>query len=391
MKILLQLDELIEKRRKQLSELRREKGYKVMGYICCKVPVEIPHALGMITVRLGIGDQQLMTSGKTYIHQYACPYVKSIVGQMQEKGGYFRENVDVLSGYVTCASVHRCIEVLKQYTGKPTYYITHPLTPPGDNQISFYLNEIHHFIAKLEDVCNVKLDKDRLADSVSLYNGIRKLLLYLYRLNSRGEHTIKWSDIQRIVHAGFIMDPGQYHDLIHSIIQEVEAGQNGINDTADSGPRLMVLGSPMLPGDQLLIKVIEDCNTVVVTDNLCTGLRSFETLTINEPTVEGIAKAYLFSNPCASVQYLDTDEDDRLAHILRLIKEYDVQGVVYYALRFCDPYAFKDNDLKTFLAKRANVPMISIHAEYGEAEEGRLRTRIQGLLETISLWRSKIQ
>jgi benzoyl-CoA reductase/2-hydroxyglutaryl-CoA dehydratase subunit BcrC/BadD/HgdB len=145
----------------------------------------------------------------------------------------------------------------------------------------------------------------------------------------------------------------------------------------------MLIGSPILPGDNLLIDVIEECGARIVADTLCTGLRTFEDLIIEEPTLDGIKQTYLNSNPCATAQDLEIEKDRRLNHILRLIKEYHVQGAVYYALRFCDHYAFKDDETKEFLAEKAGIPMIAIHSEYGEAEKGRLRTRIEGFLETL--------
>jgi len=147
----------------------------------------------------------------------------------------------------------------------------------------------------------------------------------------------------------------------------------------------MLVGSPILPGDNLLIKLIEESGARIVADMLCTGLRSFEDLIIQEPTIAGIRETYLNSNPCATAQDLKIEDDRRLNHILRIIKEYKVQGVIYYALRFCDHYAFKDDETKDFLRDKAGIPMLAIHSEYGEAEGARLKTRIEGFIETLKI------
>lgn len=381
MEALSRLDTLLEERRQEIPKLRKE-GRKVFGYICCKVPVEIPHALGMIPIRIGVADQEKMAVGKTYIHQYTCPYIKCIVGEMLEQGDFFHDNVDIISGYVTCMAVHRCLEVLKQYTGRPTFYLTHPLNPPGEKEARFYDGEIRHFVGQLEEVAGKKLDTNHLEESILLFNKIRENLKKLYRLQSFSMLPMRWSDIFRIIHAGFILDPCQYLAFLDETIAEVESGEKD-SGKSNAAPRMMILGSPVLPRDNLLIDVIEECGAKIVADNLCTGLRTFEDLVIKEPTLEGIEQTYLNSNPCASAQELEVDKDRRLNHILGLVREYDVQGAVYYALRFCDPYAFKDKYIKKFLAEKAGIPMIAIHSEYGEAEDGRVRTRIQGLVETL--------
>jgi benzoyl-CoA reductase/2-hydroxyglutaryl-CoA dehydratase subunit BcrC/BadD/HgdB len=139
----------------------------------------------------------------------------------------------------------------------------------------------------------------------------------------------------------------------------------------------------MLPGDGTLVKVIEECGARIVADTLCTGMRTFEDLVISEHTLEGIMETYLQSNPCATAQDIRLENDRRLNNILRIVKEYRVEGAVYYALRFCDHYAFKDDETKEFLKEKAGIPLVAIHSEYGESEVGRLRTRIEGFLETL--------
>lgn len=381
MDVLSRLDSLLDERRQEIPKLRN-KGRRVFGYVCCKVPVEIPHALGMIPIRIGVADQKKLATGKEYVYQYTCPYLKCIVGEMLEEGDFFHDNVDIISGHVACISVYRCLQVLKVFSGRPVIFLAHPLNPPGEREAKFYDGEVRHFVGQLEGMAGKKLDPDRLRESVALFNKMRKNLKKLYRLQSLGVLPLRWTDVFKIIHAGFILDPRRYLAFLDETVEEAEAKRTEPQES-NGAPRIMLAGSPILPGDNLLIDVIEKCGAKIVTDSLCTGLRTFEDLIIKEPTLEGIMRTYLDSTPCATVQCLKADNDKRLDHILRLISEYKVQGVVYYALRFCDPYAFKDNDTKEFLAEKAGIPMIAIHSEYGGSEEGRLQTRIEGFLEIL--------
>jgi len=373
------LDNLLNDRRKEISRLRKE-GKKVFGYVCSKIPIEIPHALGMIPIRIGVADESMLEMGARYIHQYTCPYVKCIVAEVLKEGDFFHDNVDVLSGYVTCLAVHRCLEVLKVYTHKPTIYITHPLNPPTKREKKFYEGEVKLFIKKLEEIADRPLDPASLEESVRLFDETRKILKQLYKLESLDGIPMKWTDMLRIIHAGFILDAEQYLEFLKEALKEANANSK---QDSDSSPRIMLLGSPILPGDDLLVKTIEMCGGRIIADTLCTGLRSFEDLAVEDPTIDGLIETYLDSNPCATAQDLEVDKDRRLNHILRMIKEYKIEGAIYYALRFCDHYAFKAEETKEFLAEKANIPMLTIHSEYGEAEEGRLRTRIESFLETL--------
>jgi benzoyl-CoA reductase/2-hydroxyglutaryl-CoA dehydratase subunit BcrC/BadD/HgdB len=274
---------------------------------------------------------------------------------------------------------------LRAYTGKDVIYLTNPQNPAGDNEISFYDGELSNFVIQLETTVEKKLDPASLAESIALYNQIKQALREIYRSQSSGSSTLKWSEISRIIQAGFLLDPRRHLSFLQETIADI--AQDSDPNKTDKSPRLMLIGSPILPGDELLVKVIEDSGAKIVTDTLCTSLRSFEDLVVEEPTLRGIRNAYLLSNPCANMQCLDSRNDKRLNHIVRLIREYNVQGVIYYALRFCDSYAFKDDDTKAFLSEEVGVPMLAIHSDYGESDDGRLRTRIAGFIESLKFRR----
>lgn len=380
-KSLSKLETLLKDREKEIRRLRQN-GIKVVGYVCCKTPVEIIHALGLLPIRLGRASEEDMALGKEFIHQFTCPYIKCIVGQMLAENSFLYENVDILSGHVSCLAVHRCLEVLKLYTGKPTVYLTFPLNPPSAREMRFYAAEVRWFASRLEELTGTKLNAASLENSVKLYNRIRKTLNEIYKRQASNNSSARWSDIFKLIHAGFLLDPNDYLALLKDVLADLDETEN--NTESKRAPRIMLAGSPIVPGDDLLIETIEETDARIVVDTLCTGLRTFEDLIVEEPTLEGIARTYLASNPCASAQDLNIETDRRLNHVLRLIKEYEVDGVVYYALRFCDHYAFKDDETKDFLAEKAGVPLLAIHSEYGQSEAGRLRTRLEAFFETLT-------
>ena len=122
------IDKLLESRKDKIK-MERETGKKVVGYLCCRVPLELIHAHGMIPVRLGTAAESYMATGKEYIHQFTCPFIKCVVGEILTEGTFLYDNVDVISGSVICLAVSRALEVLKAYTKKPTYYLTIPHLP----------------------------------------------------------------------------------------------------------------------------------------------------------------------------------------------------------------------------------------------------------------------
>lgn len=385
--ILPNLDRLIKERQKEIVAQRRD-GKKVVGYLCCKTPVEIIHALGMLPLRLGQASEITMSRGKEIIHQFTCPFIKCVVGDMMDEKSFVHQNVDIFAGSVSCLAVHRCLEVLRVYLNKPTYYLTFPVNPPKDREVQFFTAEVKYFLKQLEEVAGKKLSSKMLKDSIELFDKIRKRIKEIYEIQSLDNSPISWSEVLKLIQAGFILDPYKYLKLLEELLVQLRP-LVGKNEKNNKKPRLLITGSPILPGDDLLIETIEESGAKIVADNLCTGLRTFEGFTVQEPTIENIALAYLNSIPCATAQDLELEKDRRLNNLMKLIKDYNVEGVIYYSLRFCDHYAFKENETREILAKRVNVPLLAIHFEYGETESGRLRTRVEGFIETLNERRRK--
>ena len=120
----------------------------------------------------------------------------------------------------------------------------------------------------------------------------------------------------------------------------------------------------------------------MVVDALCTGHSFFADVEVKEPTIEGIADAYLDKVPCASLPYpVDLETDRRLAYMGRLIDTYRPEGMIYHTLRYCDPFTFKAYETKQFFKDK--VAFLEIHTEYARSDEGSLMTRVEAFMELI--------
>lgn len=375
------IDKLLESRKEKIK-MERETGKKVVGYLCCRVPLELIHAHGMIPVRLGTAAESYMATGKEYIHQFTCPFIKCVVGEILTEGTFLYDNVDVISGSVICLAVSRALEVLKAYTKKPTYYLTIPHLPPGEGEERFFVSEMEWFSARLSEISGKKLDTQRLRVSITLYNSIRATLKELYRLQAMDRSVIKWIAVYKLIQAGFLLDPEEYLKLLKDVLSEVKQVSKNEGPLTDGKLRIMLSGSPVMPMDNLIIDTIEGTGGRIVADTLCTGLRTFDDLLVEDATLKGLAHTYLYSSPCASCQDLNLKRDRRLEKMLNLIQEIPVDGIIYYCLRFCDPYTFKDDEIKQALWEEARIPVMPIHWEYG-GSYGSLWTRVEGFMESL--------
>ena len=77
-----------------------------------------------------------------------------------------------------------------------------------------------------------------------------------------------------------------------------------------------------------------------------------------------------------------TPNDERLDDIVRLAREYQVDGVVHYNLQFCHTYANEAVKVEKSLAKEG-IPLLRIETDYSDEDVGQLRTRVDAFLEMI--------
>ena len=94
--------------------------------------------------------------------------------------------------------------------------------------------------------------------------------------------------------------------------------------------------------------------------------------------LEAISRRYLNGFPCARM----VPSEERFNRILRLAREFRVDGVVSEIIRYCVPYAHDLPLLKDRL-KAEGIPVLALDLEYGASGSGQIRTRVQAFLEML--------
>ena len=99
---------------------------------------------------------------------------------------------------------------------------------------------------------------------------------------------------------------------------------------------------------------------------------------VNNP-FESMAKTY-------SLVILNNNLDYRLRLMERLIKEYQVDGLVIHSARSCKPYSVGQYDIKQKLRERLGIPAVVIDGDITDARaysEEQTRTRLEAFFETM--------
>ena len=97
-----------------------------------------------------------------------------------------------------------------------------------------------------------------------------------------------------------------------------------------------------------------------------------------EEQIEAIAERYMKIN-CACF----TPNSGRIDDILRLAKEYKVDGIIDVNLKFCNLYD-TEGSLVERAMKEAGIPVLGIETDYTDSDASQLRTRVGAFIEMLN-------
>ncbi|MDT3425358.1 benzoyl-CoA reductase/2-hydroxyglutaryl-CoA dehydratase subunit BcrC/BadD/HgdB [Paenibacillus forsythiae] len=384
----LQSVELIRKRvaerPAELAEARTN-GQKVVGWQGYNLPEELIYALGLIPVRIGAGgDDRLVEIGARYISTKNCVYVRETVGLFAENKDPIVQNTDFLAFDATCLQTYRTAEILEYYFNKEVVVLGVPRNFYWPEAQVYFTKEVEHFTGRLEELSGARLDHDKLAETIELYNRIRGAIVEIYEYQAERERLISWEETYDIIHAGYVLDRKEYLRMLEGTLRELQEAQGRPAPEEEDEARIFISGSVIPPGDKKLIHIINAVGGRIVGDDLWSGLIPYLDVHIGENTVEGVALAYINRTPHGALPYLELETDKRIKRLKELVKNYKAHGVIYHTLRYCDPYSFKAKETKDVLAAEG-IPLLEIHTEYSGSDYEAIRTRIEAFVEMLKI------
>jgi benzoyl-CoA reductase/2-hydroxyglutaryl-CoA dehydratase subunit BcrC/BadD/HgdB len=365
----------------RIAQLReeREKGIKIVGTFCLYVPDEIIFAAGADRIVLCGGRADTAPVAEQSLPRNICPLIKSSFGAVIDAccGGNLACShvplVDVVVAEATCDGKKKMYEILPDYIS--TYVLDLPQKPGSPEALDYFLSELRKFGKFMESSTGNVVSDDALRREIRSANETKRLLHRLFDLRRRDPPPIKGSDVLRVMQKQFFLSPDQFRQGVSRLCEEME---HAIPDTR-TGPRIMISGCPMPAGNTKVPDIIEQKGGVIVVEESCTGTRSFWDLVDEDADPwKALAERYL-EIPCACM----TPNDQRVARIVDLAKQYDVQGVVYYTLQFCHAYNIERLRVQRAL-KKEKIPLLAIESDYGDSDLEQIGIRVDAFLEMIA-------
>ncbi|MCR4393305.1 MAG: 2-hydroxyacyl-CoA dehydratase family protein [Dehalococcoidales bacterium] len=348
-------------------------GKKVFGWLCTYVPEEVILAADILPIRItGYTQETELEDGNAYLYINNCSFSRSCL-QMG-----LRKEYDFLDGVVggsTCDGARRLFDVWRFYLN-PEFF--HVLTVPRkyhEKAHELYYLQVETFKKHLEEYTGKTITDESLLKSIEVMNQQRKLLKELYDLRKLDEPLITGAETMEVLNGTFRMHKEECNSYLAELINELKQKNQGHKARA----RIMLIGSVL--NNPEFLKSIEELDTIIVTDELCTSTRYWSEPVVLEGAknpLEAISRRYLNNFPCARM----FPSDERFNRIVQLAREARVDGIISETIRYCVPYAH-DIPLLSERLKHEDIPLLTLDVEYGTSGSGQIRTRVQAFIEMV--------
>jgi benzoyl-CoA reductase/2-hydroxyglutaryl-CoA dehydratase subunit BcrC/BadD/HgdB len=365
---------------KELLDHKKEGG-AVVGTFCTYVPEELIIAAGGICVGLCSGAEFAIEEAEKYLPRNLCALIKSSMGFKLAKVCPYIEACDLLVGETTCDGKKKYYEILGELQPVHVMELPHRKEEPSRR---LWQTEIGRFADRLEEMTGKSIEEEDLRKAVQVVNDKRRALLRLAELRKSDPPVISGRDALLINQIAFYDNPERLTEKVNALCDELEDRKaKGVSIGGARRPRILLSGCPMAIPNWKVATLIETSGALVAMDEMCTGIRYSRNLVDEgaedmDGLLDAIADRYMEID-CA----VFTPNQERLEHINELVKDYDIDAVVYYALQFCDPYTVEAFKVQQEMEK-AGMPFLYLETDYSQEDVGQLTTRIQALIEMVS-------
>jgi benzoyl-CoA reductase/2-hydroxyglutaryl-CoA dehydratase subunit BcrC/BadD/HgdB len=377
---------LFGQREKEIKELK-DQGKKVIGYLCMFAPVELILAADAIPLRVGSGWYDPSKQGDKIVPVEVCPIIRSTIGTKMIGLSPFLEMCDVVINPPTCDGMTKLGEILSDQ--KPIWTLCAPRIKDDPQSLIFWREEMKAVKKKIEGLTGVKITAKRLRAAIELR---QKASLAFRRLQDirKGSPVIMGRDAMLVNQTATWDDTKRWTEKTMMLCDELERRvKQKMWACSPSSPRVMITGTPMFwPDNWKIPHLVEEAKPqgLIAADELCSGDRIlYDPVGVDEWTendmLNAIAEKYLMTSTCPCFTSADGNED-RINWLLDKIKEFKIDGVIYYTIRGCMLYAMEYARVKRILDKM-NMPIYYLDTEYTREDVGQIKTRIEAFMEML--------
>ena len=357
--------------------LEANPGGKVLGHFQVYFPEEIPHAAGMLPVKiLGAGSAVQIRKADARIAAFVCSIIRSSL-ELALTG-----RLDFLSVFVTppiCDAARNACGVWVRNLPKVNcqmLYLPQNVTSP---HAAAYLRDEYRRIAHvIEETTGRPIMEAALCRSIALFNENRRLLRELYRVKRETPWLLSAVEAYTLVRAGGVMPREEHNVLLRQVLELVPQRPGKRQDKI----RVVFEGGYCEQPPADLLAVIQDA-CYIVDDDLLIGLRW---LTEDVPTdgdpLANLARAYLDGSSYSPVQHDPRKPKPEM--LLRRIREATAEAAIVAAPKMCEPGLEEQvNHIRAL--ETAGIPHLVMEFEEKMTVFEQMRMEVETFAESLLL------
>ena len=376
------LDKLQSAIRDRGAELRKskEEGRKVIGYTQGDyLPMEIIYACEPLPVSFGLirgGEHEPVTVSGAYVPRWIDTFCRAQIGYWALKEEPFYQMLDLLIVPITDSNVRAIADLWDFYTPVEVfrYGVPHGKT---NNGYRYFLDGLRLLKEKLEAYIGTKITDDKLKEAIQLCNQERRLFRNLSFMRQGDELPFTSREFVMLNHGSFLIDKKVMVEILKEFTSEVKERKLG----SIKSPRILLTGSTLAMGDLKILDFIGESGATVVVEEFAEGLRYYwDDLENAGDPLEALADFYFKQRIHGA--WLRPGRE-RLDFLLKLVKTYHVDGVIWYQTMYRDSYDIEAFYFSELLKKETGLQMLKLESDYEATERGPFLTRIETFIETI--------
>jgi len=253
------------------------------------------------------------------------------------------------------------------------HYVYMPMKVQTQHALPYYTSELQKFRAAFEEYNGKKLTDDDLDRGIAIVNENRKLLRDVYELRKGSSPKLTGLEAMWMSVSSMWVDKEEHSAEMKKVLAQLPDRELNLDDNA----KLMMIGSEN--DDIPFIEMAENVGATIVMDDHCTGTRYFWNQCVpQEDRMMAIADRYIKRPACPAK---DWEKRTRFDHIIKLARDWDIDGAVIIQQKFCDPHEADMVPLRKFLDDN-DIP--SLMLEFDATNPiGPFRIRVEAFLEMI--------
>ena len=384
-------EKLLQEANNALIKQAREEGKICVAYTCENVPEPLLNLDGCFSIRLTAPNTGSMDIATYYMTNLLCEPSRALLERAIEGGFNFADCVITPDG---CTMMNRAVENMEllRTMGKDNPNFFHEYmeiafkNTESDVQLAV-LQCNNHVLTPLKEKYGIDISDEAIRRAVERHNRLCRVIRAIGEFRKEEKPRITGYEFHTLCLASYVCPKELILDKLEETLEELKTREP---DDKPWRARVLLVGSEMDDGGY--VKLVEECGAFVCCDRFCFGSfpgRSEIVLNDEEDALTQVCRHYIRNCQCPRMMSMDKVYG-RKQYVAALAKEYNVDGIIYQQVKFCDPWAYERVLGSHMLQEDYGYPVLSVDRPYNVASSvGQLRTRVQAFVKSVEI--KKIQ